>query len=116
MTRAEDESKLNSLIAQLVQFKNLWDADAPLQEVLPSLYSAHRERYAGRDDPQRVPGDARLLPQPRHQGAATPMLSRRELPRTGDAAAGMPIARWLATTSTTCRWRNARAASRRRRR
>ncbi len=46
MTPAEDESKLNSLIARLVQFKNLWDADAPLQQVLPSLYAAHRERYA----------------------------------------------------------------------
>jgi len=47
MTPAEDESKLNSLIAKLVKFKNLWDADAPLQEVLPSLYLANSERYAG---------------------------------------------------------------------
>jgi len=47
MTPAEDESKLNSLIAKLVQFKNLWDADAPLQEVLPSLYAGNSERYAG---------------------------------------------------------------------
>ena len=47
MTPAEDESKLNTLIAKLVKFKNLWDADAPLGEVLPSLYAAHYERYAG---------------------------------------------------------------------
>ena len=47
MTPAEDESKLNSLIAKLVKFKGLWDADAPLQEVLPSLYVANSERYAG---------------------------------------------------------------------
>ena len=47
MTPAEDESKLNSLIAKLVKFKNLWDADAPLAEVLPSLYAANSERYAG---------------------------------------------------------------------
>lgn len=47
MTPAEDESKLNSLIAKLVKFKNLWDRDAPLYEVLPSLYAAHSERYAG---------------------------------------------------------------------
>ena len=47
MTPAEDESKLNSLIAKLVKFKNLWDADAPLDEVLPSLYAANSERYAG---------------------------------------------------------------------
>jgi arginine/lysine/ornithine decarboxylase len=47
MTPAEDESKLNSLIAKLVKFKNLWDADAPLQHVLPSLAAANSERYAG---------------------------------------------------------------------
>jgi ornithine decarboxylase len=47
MTPAEDESKMNTLIAKLVKFKNLWDRDAPLQEVLPTLYAAHGERYAG---------------------------------------------------------------------
>ena len=47
MTPAEDESKLNTLIAKLVKFKALWDADAPLQDVLPSLYAANSERYAG---------------------------------------------------------------------
>jgi ornithine decarboxylase len=47
MTPAEDESKLNTLIAKLVKFKNLWDADAPLSQVLPTLYAAHHERYAG---------------------------------------------------------------------
>ena len=47
MTPAEDESKLNTLIAKLVKFKNLWDRDAPLAEVLPSLCRAHGERYAG---------------------------------------------------------------------
>lgn len=46
MTPAEDESKLNTLIAKLVKFKNLWDADAHLAEVLPTLYAAHSERYA----------------------------------------------------------------------
>jgi len=46
MTPAEDESKLNGLIAKLVKFKALWDADAPLQEVLPSLHAANSERYA----------------------------------------------------------------------
>ena len=44
---AEDESKLNALIAKLVKFKNLWDRDAPLAEVLPTLYAAHSGRYAG---------------------------------------------------------------------
>ena len=47
MTPAEDESKLNTLIAKLVKFKNLWDRDAPLAEVLPTLYAANSERYAG---------------------------------------------------------------------
>jgi ornithine decarboxylase len=47
MTPAEDESKLNTLIAKLVKFKNLWDRDAPLPEVLPTLCAAHGERYAG---------------------------------------------------------------------
>src|SRR6266550_3908001 len=47
MTPAEDESKLNTLIAKLVKFKDLWDRDAPLAEVLPTLYAAHRDRYAG---------------------------------------------------------------------
>lgn len=47
MTPAEDESKLNTLIAKLVKFKNLWDQDAPLYEVLPTVCAAHSERYAG---------------------------------------------------------------------
>jgi ornithine decarboxylase len=45
MTPAEDESKLNTLIAKLVNFKNLWDRDAALAEVLPTICDAHRERY-----------------------------------------------------------------------
>ena len=47
MTPAEDESKLNTLIAKLVKFKNLWDSDAPLPEVLPTVCATHGERYAG---------------------------------------------------------------------
>jgi arginine/lysine/ornithine decarboxylase len=47
MTPAEDESKLNTLIAKLVKFKDLWDRDAPFAEVLPSLYLAQQDRYAG---------------------------------------------------------------------
>jgi arginine/lysine/ornithine decarboxylase len=47
MTPAEDESKLNTLLAKLVKFKNLWDADAGLGEALPSIVRAHSERYAG---------------------------------------------------------------------
>lgn len=46
MTPAEDESKLNTLLAKLVKFKNLWDRDAPLGEVLPTLYRQNAARYA----------------------------------------------------------------------
>ena len=46
MTPAEDESKLNTLIAKLVRFKNLWDSDVPLADALPTVYAAHTRRYA----------------------------------------------------------------------
>jgi ornithine decarboxylase len=47
MTPADDESKLNTLIAKLVRFKNLWDRDAPLPDVLPTVCAANSARYAG---------------------------------------------------------------------
>jgi ornithine decarboxylase len=47
MTPAEDESKLNTLIAKLVKFKDLWDCDAPFSQVLPTVDAAHHDRYAG---------------------------------------------------------------------
>jgi ornithine decarboxylase len=47
MTPSEDESKLNTLIAKLVKFKDLWDRDASLAEVLPRVSAANGERYAG---------------------------------------------------------------------
>ncbi len=47
MTPAEDESKVNTLIAKLVKFKDHWDRDASLAEVLPTLYGAHHDRYTG---------------------------------------------------------------------
>jgi arginine/lysine/ornithine decarboxylase len=47
MTPAEDESKLNTLIAKLVKFKMLWDRDEMLEDVLPSLFEKHGRRYAG---------------------------------------------------------------------
>jgi arginine/lysine/ornithine decarboxylase len=47
MTPADDESKLNTLIAKLVKFKNLWDRDAPLGEALPTIYAQNTARYAG---------------------------------------------------------------------
>lgn len=47
MTPAEDESKLNTLIAKLVRFKDYWDRDANLAEVLPTISAAYSNRYAG---------------------------------------------------------------------
>jgi ornithine decarboxylase len=47
MTPAEDESKLNTLLAKLVKFKNLWDQDAPLDAALPTISARFPERYAG---------------------------------------------------------------------
>jgi arginine/lysine/ornithine decarboxylase len=47
LTPADDESKLNTLIAKLVKFKDLWDRDAALGEALPTLYAQNRARYAG---------------------------------------------------------------------
>jgi len=47
LTPADDESKLNTLIAKLVKFKNLWDRDAPLGDALPTIYAQNSARYAG---------------------------------------------------------------------
>ncbi len=47
MTPAEDESKLNTLIARLVKFKNLWDRDAPLAEALPTLVCGAQRTLCG---------------------------------------------------------------------
>src|SRR5690606_40794773 len=46
LTPAEDMGKLQQLVAQLVRFEKLLQSDAPLKEVLPSLYKQHPERYA----------------------------------------------------------------------
>ncbi len=47
LTPAEDMGKLQQLVARLAQFETLLASDAPLQEVLPSIYHQHPERYAG---------------------------------------------------------------------
>ena len=47
MTPAEDMAKMTHLVAQIKRFEELLDADAPLSEVLPSVYAAHEERYRG---------------------------------------------------------------------
>ncbi|EFC2027546.1 ornithine decarboxylase, partial [Escherichia coli] len=47
LTPAEDMAKLQQLVALLVRFEKLLESDAPLAEVLPSIYKQHEERYAG---------------------------------------------------------------------
>jgi arginine/lysine/ornithine decarboxylase len=47
LTPSDDESKLNTLLAKLVKFKDLWDRDAPLSDVLPTVSAAHGDRYTG---------------------------------------------------------------------
>ena len=81
------------------------------QEVLPTLYAAHSERYAGYTLQQGVQRDACVLPQRATSrncsgGASAPI----ELPGTGDVCRRTPTRRWSATTSTTCRSTRSRAA------
>ena len=77
MTPAEDESKLNTLIARLVKFKNLWDRDAPLGDALPTLYAAHSERYAGYSLKQICNEMHAFYRRTERQESAAPEFSRR---------------------------------------
>ncbi|WP_370553180.1 ornithine decarboxylase SpeF [Edwardsiella tarda] len=47
LTPAEDLAKMQHLVAQIAHFERLLEQDAPLAEVLPSLYQAHEARYRG---------------------------------------------------------------------
>ena len=47
MTPAVEPSKCASLISRLVAFKDLYDRDAPLEDVLPGTLARYPERYAG---------------------------------------------------------------------
>lgn len=47
MTPAETPAKMNNLITQLLQLQRLIEEDAPLKQVLPSIYAANEERYNG---------------------------------------------------------------------
>ncbi|WES69824.1 ornithine decarboxylase SpeF [Superficieibacter sp. HKU1] len=46
LTPAEDMAKLQQLVALLVRFEKLLETDAPLRDVLPSLYRQYQDRYA----------------------------------------------------------------------
>ncbi|UUE35470.1 ornithine decarboxylase [Pectobacterium aroidearum] len=47
LTPAEDAAKMQELVNALVHFETLIARDAPLSEVLPSLYQKYKERYRG---------------------------------------------------------------------
>ena len=47
LTPAEEMGKLQQLVARLAQFEALLASDALLQDVLPSIYHQHPQRYAG---------------------------------------------------------------------
>ncbi len=58
LTPAEDMAKLQQLVALLVRFEKLLESDAPLSEVLPSIYKQHEERYTGYTPASVVSGNA----------------------------------------------------------
>ncbi len=45
MTPAEDKEKMDHLVTQIARFERLLDEDAPLEEVIPSVYKANEVRY-----------------------------------------------------------------------
>lgn len=45
MTPAETETKLNDLITKLLKFERYIDQDAPMERVLPTVYSKYEKRY-----------------------------------------------------------------------
>ena len=47
MTPAETATKMEALVAQFVRFEKLVNDDAPLSEVLPTLYNKNIDRYRG---------------------------------------------------------------------
>ncbi|HEN3540111.1 TPA: ornithine decarboxylase SpeF [Yersinia enterocolitica] len=47
LTPAEDMAKMQHLVAQIARFERLLEQDAPLAEVLPSIYQANEARYQG---------------------------------------------------------------------
>ena len=47
MTPAESKHKMDALVAELVRFEELIDRDVPMEEVLPSIYYSHIDKYKG---------------------------------------------------------------------
>ena len=47
MSPAESKEKMDALVDQLVRFEELIDRNAPMEEVLPSIYYSHLDKYKG---------------------------------------------------------------------
>ena len=47
MTPAESKVKMDALVDQLVRFEELIERNAPMEEVLPSIYYSHLDKYKG---------------------------------------------------------------------
>ena len=47
MTPAESKGKMDALVDQLVRFEDLIDRNATMEEVLPSIYYSHIDKYKG---------------------------------------------------------------------
>ena len=47
MTPAESKAKMDALVDQLVRFEELIERNAPMKEVLPSIYYSHIDKYKG---------------------------------------------------------------------
>ena len=47
LTPAESKAKMDALVDQLVRFEELIDRNAPMEEVLPSIYYSHIDKYQG---------------------------------------------------------------------
>lgn len=47
ITPAESKAKMDALVNQLVRFEELIDRNAPMEEVLPSIYYSHIDKYKG---------------------------------------------------------------------
>ena len=47
MTPAESKEKMDALVDQLVRFEELIERNAPMEEVLPSIYYSHIDKYKG---------------------------------------------------------------------
>ena len=47
MTPAESKEKMDALVDQLVRFEELIDRNASMEEVLPSIYYSHIDKYKG---------------------------------------------------------------------